>query len=63
MCYADFSAALLSGLPGTEEEQQLVIRSIVDSLCSLGVVQAVQILVEGEPLTWYGQVDVSKPLN
>ena len=63
VCYADFSAALLRGLPGTEEEQQLVIRSIVDSLCSLGVVQAVQILVEGEPLTWYGQVDVSKPLN
>lgn len=63
VCYADFSTALLSGIPATEEEQQLVIRSIVDSLCSLGAVQAVQILVEGEPLTRYGQVDVSKPLN
>lgn len=63
ICYADFSAALLNGIPASEEEQLLVIRSIVDSLCSLGVVQAVQILVEGEPLTRYGQVDVSKPLN
>ncbi len=63
VCYADFSSALLSGIPAAEEEQRLVIRSIVDSLCSLGVVQAVQILVEGEPLTQYGQVDVSKPLD
>lgn len=63
VCYADFSAALLDGIPGTEEEQQLVIRSIVESLCSLGVVQAVQILVNGEPLARYGQVDTSKPLN
>lgn len=63
VCYADFSAVLLSGIPGTEEEQMLLIRSVVDSLCSLGVVQAVQILVEGEPLTRYGQVDVSKPLS
>ena len=63
ICYADFSAALLTGIPGTEEEQRLVIRSVVESLCSLGVVQAVQILVEGEPLARYGQVDVSKPLN
>lgn len=63
ICYADFSAALLSEIPETEEEQQLAIRSVVDSLCSLGAVQAVQILVEGEPLTQYGQVDVSKPLS
>lgn len=63
VCYADFSAALLSGRPVSEEEQRLVIRSIVDSLCSLGAVQAVQILVEGEQLTRYGQVDVSQPLS
>ena len=63
ICYADFSSALLTDIPGTEEEQQLVIRSVVESLCSLGVVQAVQILVEGEPLDRYGLVDVSKPLN
>lgn len=63
VCYADFSAALLEQIPETVEEQQLVVRSIVGSLCSLGYVQAVQLLVEGEPLTRYGQVDVSQPLN
>lgn len=63
ICYADFSAALLAGIPAGEEEQRLLICSIVDSLCSLGAVQAVQLLVEGEPLDRYGLVDVSKPLN
>ena len=41
----------------------LVLHSIVESLQSLGYVQAVQILVEGEPLSDYGQVDVSQPLS
>ena len=63
ICYADFSAVLLSDIPETEEEQLLLIRSIVESLCSLGSVQGVQILVDGEPLTYYGQIDVSQPLN
>lgn len=63
VCYADFSAALLEQIPETVEEQQLVVRSIVESLCSLGYVQAVQLLVEGESLTLYGQMDVSIPLS
>lgn len=63
VCYADFSAALLELVPASEEEQRLVVRSVVESLCSLGYVQAVQILVEGEPLARYGQVDVSQPLS
>lgn len=63
VCYADFSAALLTGIPESLEQQQLVIRSIVESLQSLGHVQAVQLLVEGEPLSRYGLVDVSQPLN
>lgn len=63
ICYADFSSALLTGMPRTEEEQRLVLRSVVESLCSLGHVQAVQILVEGEPLTQYGSVDVAELHN
>lgn len=63
ICYADFSAALLEQVPGTEEEQRLVLRSVVESLCSLGHVQAVQFLVEGEPLTTYGQVNVNELQN
>lgn len=63
VCYADFSAVLLEQIPETEVEQILVVRSVVESLCSLGHVQAVQILVDGEPLELYGQLDVSQPMN
>lgn len=63
VCYADFSAALLAQVPPTEEEQRLVLRSVVESLCSLGHVQAVQLLVEGEPLTVYGAVDATELLS
>ena len=63
VCYADFSAALLTDVPVSLEQQRLVLHSIVESLQSLGHVQAVQILVEGEPLSDYGQVDVSQPLS
>lgn len=63
ICYADFSAQLLEGIPESIEEQELVLSSVVESLQSLGYVQAVQFLVEGEPLPYYGQVDLSQPLN
>lgn len=60
VCYADFSAAFLEQIPPTPEKQRMVLQSITDSLCSLGYVRAVQILVEGEPLTVYGSVDVNE---
>lgn len=63
ICYVDFSDLLLAEIPERVEEQQLVLRSIVESLQSLGYVQAVQLLVEGEPLSQYGQVDVSQPIG
>lgn len=63
ICYADFSEALLTQIPESVEEQQLVLRSVVESLQSLGYVQAVQFLVEGEPLSRYGQIDVSVPIG
>lgn len=63
ICYADFSAGMLELIPETVEEQELVVRSIVESLCSLGHVQAVQLLVEGEPLGQYGEMDVSELLT
>ena len=54
---------MFTGIPETEEEQLLVLRSVVESLQSLGYIQAVQFLVEGEPLARYGQVDLSQPLS
>ena len=62
VCYADLSDALLAAMPDSRSEQELVITSIVDTLCSLDTVDQVQLLVEGEPLTAYGELDLSGPL-
>lgn len=62
VCYADLSAALLAATPESPEEQELVISSIVETLCSLDKVEQVQLLVEGEALTAYGGLDLSGPL-
>ena len=62
VCYADLSDALLAAAPDSRSEQELVITSIVDTLCSLDTVDEVQLLVEGEPLTVYGALDLSGPL-
>ena len=62
VCYADLSGALLAAMPGSPGDQELVISSIVETLCSLDTVDQVQLLVEGEPLTAYGGLDLSGPL-
>ena len=61
-CYADLSGALLAATPDSPEEQELLISSIVETLCSMDKVDQVQLLVEGEPLTAYGSLDLSGPL-
>ncbi len=58
VCYADFSGALTEHIPESAQEQELIIRSIVESLCSLSYVQTVQIQVEGEALRSYGTVEL-----
>ena len=63
VCYADLSAALLAAPPDSAEEQELVISSLVETLCSLDKVEQVRLLVEGEPLTAYGGLDLSGPLS
>ena len=62
VCYADLSDALLTAMPDSLEEQELVISSIVETLCSMDKVNQVQLLVEGEPLTAYGGLSLSGPL-
>ncbi len=62
ICYVDLSRALLENMPETPAEQELLISSIVDSLCSLDAIHQVQILVDGETISWYGSVDLSNPL-
>ncbi len=61
-CSVNVSSALLDNVPEAAEEQELVIVSLVDTLCSLDNVKQVQILVEGETISRYGEIDLSGPL-
>lgn len=61
VCYVDLSQVFLDQVPQEEWRQQLVIDSLVKTLCSMENVEQVQILVEGQPLEWYGDVLVSQP--
>lgn len=63
VCYADFSTALMDTVPLDEETQVLILSSVVETLCGLDAVSTVQILVEGEPVDYYGMVDISQPLE
>ncbi len=62
VCSVNVSSALLDEMPETAEERELVIESLVDTLCSLDAVEQVQILVEGESVSRYGEIDLSGPL-
>ncbi len=50
-------------LPEEPERQELLVQSIVRSLCSIDGVDAVQILVDGEMRGAFGAVDISQPLT
>lgn len=63
VCSVDLSAALLDSVPEDPEEQRLVLTSLVNTLCSLDTVTAVQLLVDGEALERYGTIDTSRPLE
>lgn len=61
VCYVDLSGVFTQQIPQEEWQQQMVIDSLVNTLCSLENVEQVQLLVEGQPLEWYGDVLVSQP--
>ena len=61
VCYVDLSGVFLEQIPQEKWEQQMVIDSLVNTLCSMENVEQVQILVEGQLLEWYGDVPVNQP--
>lgn len=63
VCVLDFSQALLDGMPETAEGQALLVYSIVNTLGNLESVESVRFQVEGQPLSAYGTVDLSEPLE
>lgn len=63
LCSADLSAELLDNVPDDPARQELVIFSIVETLCGLDQVERVQLLVEGEPLERYGGLELPGALS
>ena len=55
VCYVDLSVAFVEGCPADGGQQELILYSLVNTLGNLETVSSVQLLVEGERLTRYGQ--------
>ena len=63
MCLMNLPASDEELLPEDPESQNLLMDSIVKSLCSLDDVDAVQVVVDGEMRGTFGAVDISQPLT
>ncbi len=63
VCVMNLPASDEELLPEDPDEQDLLVRSVVRSLCSIDGVDAVQILIDGEMRGTFGAVDISQPLT
>ena len=61
-CYLNLPRSDVSLLPEGLEAQQLLVRGMVNSLCSANGVDRVQLLLDGQVAASFGQVDISGPL-
>lgn len=63
VCYVDFSQPFRDGLPQSAEDLRLLVYSVVNTMAgNLESVQAVQLLVEGQPLPALGGLELDSPL-
>ena len=58
VCYVSLPAASLHLLPEDPAEQELILRSLAGSLYSMGNVEELRLLADGESLDLFGQVPV-----
>lgn len=63
VCYVNFSKEFLEVIPHSLQQQENVIYSVVKSLCSVSDIEAVQFVVEGETVAYYGGVAIGAPLS
>jgi len=63
VAYADFSKELVEKHWGGSTGELFTVYSVVNTLTELEGVDAVQLLVEGEPLQTLGHMDLSEPLE
>ena len=61
-CYLNLPRSDVSLLPEGLEAQQLLVRGLVNSLCSANGVDRIQLLLDGQVAASFGQVDISGPL-
>lgn len=62
VCAVDLSAEFLEGLPRSETTAALTIYALVNTLCELDGVEAVQLYVEGEPAPAVGSLPLDRAL-
>ncbi|MDE7262590.1 MAG: GerMN domain-containing protein [Oscillospiraceae bacterium] len=59
VCYVSLSAASLASLPDDEQEQQLILLTLAESLyASIESIEELRLLADGEALEMFGQVPV-----
>ncbi len=63
ICYVDLSEEFVINAPATAEERGLILYALVNTLCVRSGVSQVQLLIEGEPVVYYGGVTVNVPLS
>ena len=63
VCYLNLPGTDEELLPEEPERQELLVQSVIRSLCSIDGVDAVQILLDGEMRGTFGAVDISQPLT
>lgn len=63
ICAVDFNEDFYRNRPHNEQEEQLVLLSVVNSLCELDGINQVQFYVEGRKQQVYDRLDISVPFS
>ena len=63
ICQVDLSAEFQTNAPQEEEQAGLTLYALVNTLCALGGVSQVRLLIEGEAIESYGGVSAGVPLS
>lgn len=62
VCTVDLSSEYLQGLPGNETKAALMIYALVNTLCELDGVEAVQLYIDGQPAPAVGSLPLDRAL-
>lgn len=63
LCQVNLSSDFLAHMPESEAEANLTVYSLVNTLCALNTISQVRIIVEGQPVPYYGGLSLGSPLS